>query len=92
MRVNDNNQSVLARIRQAVATFASGRLELDDIQAVLQSGLGLLENDGSGVIDLVRLAEADIEEIRFTQLLDEQRPAVAFRLDALLDALPCDRR
>ncbi len=91
MTVNDSNQSILARIRQAAATFASGEIELDDIQAVLQSSLGLLENDGSGVSDLVRLAEADIEEIRFTQLVDEQRPAVTFRLDALLDALPGDR-
>lgn len=43
----------------------------------------LFENDGSGIADFVRLAEADLEEIQFTALLDEQRPAAIFRLDAL---------
>jgi hypothetical protein len=36
------------------------------------------------------LAEADVEEIRFTTLLDEQHPAVVFRLDQLREALTTD--
>ena len=87
MSVSSYNQSVLTRIHEAVTAFASGELDLDQIQSTLQSSVGLLENDGSGVTDLVRLAEADIEEIRFTRLIDEQRPAVIFRLDELLEAL-----
>jgi hypothetical protein len=31
----------------------------------------------------MRLAEADLEEIQFTTLLDEQVPAAIFRLDGL---------
>ncbi|MFV0460769.1 MAG: hypothetical protein ACK5MT_18595 [Actinomycetales bacterium] len=81
------NRTVLDRVRTSAAAFASGDIEMDDVQAVLQSTAGLLENDGSGAAELVRLAEADIEEIRFTRLLDEQLPAVTFRLDALLEVL-----
>jgi hypothetical protein len=42
---------------------------------------------GSGVAEATRRAEADLEEIRFTVLLDEQRPAAVFRLDALRTAI-----
>jgi len=72
MSVSDYNQGILAKLRGSVTAFAAGELDLDQIQAELQSSLGLLE------------------EIRFTRLLDEQRPAVTFRLDELLETLPGD--
>lgn len=87
MNMSDYNRAILDRVRNSAAAFASGDIEMGDVQGVLQSSAGLLENDGSGAAELVRLAEADVEEIRFTRLLDEQRPAVTFRLDALLEAL-----
>lgn len=87
MSLSAYNRTILDRVRNSAAGFASGDIEMDDVQAVLQSTAGLFENDGSGAAELVRLAEADIEEIRFTRLLDEQRPAVTFRLDALIEAL-----
>ena len=83
MNLSAYNRTILDRVRNSAAVFASGGIEMDDVQ----SAAGLLENDGSGAAELVRIAEADIEEIRFTRLLDEQRPAVTFRLDALLEAL-----
>ena len=46
--------------------FIVGELDLDEIQSALQSALGLLENDGSEIVEADRLAEADVEEIRFT--------------------------
>lgn len=91
MNGTEHNEVILARLRDAVARFGSGGLDLDGIQSQLQQALGLLERDGSGIADLVRGAEADVEEIRFTQLLDEQVSAVIFRLDKLLDALPGPR-
>lgn len=87
MNVSSYNQGVLTRIRETVAAFAAGDMDLDQIQSRLQTNIGLLENDGSGVIDLIRSTEADIEEIRFTRSDDEQRPAVIRRLDELLNAL-----
>ena len=71
--------------------FIVGELDLDEIQSALQSAFGLLENDGSEVAEAVRLAEADVEEIRFTRVLDEQRSAVVFRLDQLVRRLPGER-
>jgi hypothetical protein len=88
MSMSEYNGRMLQNLRESVSAFDSGDLDLDQIQAALQSVLSLLENDGSGVTELVRLAEADIEEIRFTRLLDEQGPAVTFRLDELLERLP----
>jgi hypothetical protein len=49
--------------------------------------LNLSELDVGTAREAVRLAEADVEEIRFTQLLDEQRPAVVFLLDQLREDL-----
>jgi exonuclease VII small subunit len=88
MSATEHNEVVLSRLRAAIAALSSGELDLDAVQAQLQQALGLLESDGTGVADLVRGAEADVEEIRFTRLLEEQLPAVIFRLDALLDSLP----
>ena len=87
MNPSDYNRTVLERVRTCTSAFASGDFEIEDVQAVLQSSAALLENDGSGAAEAVRLAEADLEEIRFTRLLAEQRPAVTSRLDALLVAL-----
>lgn len=81
------NEELLGRVRDAVGAFLAGDLDLDDIQAVLQSALSLMERDGSGADAAVRAAEADVEEIRFTRLLGEQRAAVVFRLDELLEQL-----
>jgi hypothetical protein len=91
MTLNGYNLDLLGRLRASVQEFMTGTLGLDEIQAALQSTLRLLENDGSGVAEALRLAEADVEEIRFTRLLDEQRPAVVFRLDELVTGLPGER-
>jgi len=74
-----------------VQEFIVGELDLEEIQSALQSASGLLENDGSEVVEAVRLAEADVEEIRFTRLLEEQRSAVVFRLDQLVRRLAGER-
>ena len=71
--------------------FIVGELDLEEIQSALQSASGLLENDGSEIVEAVRLAEADVEEIRFTRLLEEQRSAVVFRLDQLVRRLAGER-
>lgn len=91
MKVSTHNAQVLDRLRVAISAFEAGNLDLEAIQSVLQSTLSLLENDGSGAAEVVRLAEADVEEIRFTRLLDEQRPAVVFRLDKLITDVADER-
>ena len=88
--MNDHNHRVVETLRARVAAFVAGELDLVEIQFALQSCYALLENDGSEVRRLVRRAEAEVEQIRFTQLLDEQRPAVVFQLDELLGALEAE--
>ena len=91
MSPNECNRDLLGGLRASVQGFIVGELDLDEIQSALQSALGLLENDGSEVVEAVRLAEADVEEIRFTRLLEEQRSAVVFRLDQLVRRLAGER-
>jgi hypothetical protein len=85
--MNDYNSGIAARLVSAIQDFESGSLTLGEMQAVLEAAAALLENDESAVTELVRVAAADVEEIRFTVFLDEQRPAAIFRLDELRSAL-----
>jgi hypothetical protein len=87
MTLNDYNTAVAERLLAAITRFEAGTLTLADVHAAVHSAAPLFENDGSGVAEATRLAEADLEEIRFTVLLDEQRPAAVFRLDALRTAI-----
>lgn len=85
-QMNAHNRGVTARLIEEIDRFTSGG-ELGEMQSQLQAALTLLERDGSTVREAVRLAEADVEEIQFIVLLDEQRPAAVFRLDQLREAL-----
>ena len=88
MSPNEYNRDVLGGLRASVQEFIVGELDLEEIQSALQSASGRLEDDGSEVVEAVRLAAADVEEILFTRLLDEQRSAVVFRLDQLVRRSP----
>lgn len=83
MKLNAYNAAVAQDVLAAIAGLEQETLTIGDVQAVLQSAVQRFENDGSGVAASVSLAEADLEEIQFTRLLDEQRPAAIFRLDEL---------
>lgn len=83
MRLNKYNEERVARLLALVESFDGSVGELDGLQAQLQSEVSLLENDGSGVAELVRLAEADVEEIRFTRLLEDQGAAAVLRMRRL---------
>lgn len=83
MTMNEYNAAVARGVLEAISDLEAGTSTLAQVQAVLLSAIPLFENDGSGVADAVRLAEADLEEIQFTTLLDEQVPAAIFRPDEL---------
>jgi hypothetical protein len=85
--MNANNQQIISRLVAELDRFVRGDVDLEGVQATLQSMSTLLEQDESGVGKAVRSAESDIEEIRFTKLRDEQRAAAIFRLDDLRDQL-----
>lgn len=88
MTPSEQNQRVLGRLRASFSEFVGEEIDLDAFQSAVQAAISLLENDGTGVAEAVRLAEADIEEIRFTRLLGDQRSAVIFRLDELMSEPP----
>ncbi|NYG58761.1 hypothetical protein BJ980_001684 [Nocardioides daedukensis] len=83
MTMNEYNATVAREVLTAIADLEAGTCTLAEVQAVLQGAIPRFENDGSGIASAVRLAEADLEEIQFTTLLDEQVPAAIFRLDEL---------
>jgi hypothetical protein len=85
--MNAHNREAVTRLIGDIDRFTGGEIRLDEMQSQLQAALTLFERDGSTARESVRLAEADVEEIRFTMLLDEQRPAAVFRLDQLREAL-----
>lgn len=87
MNINEHNRTILRRLCNSINLFASGDLGLEEIHSMLQSALAALENDGTAVVEVVRLAEADVEEIRFTRLLEEQRAAIILRLEELRSVL-----
>ncbi|WFE98580.1 hypothetical protein [Micromonospora sp. WMMD964] len=85
--MSEYNAKIAARLNAAIRDFETELLTLDEIQAALQSAISLFENDRSRVSELVRLAEVDLEEIQFTVLAAEQRPAAIFRLARLRASL-----
>lgn len=88
MSQTEHNQELLAQLRASLARFAAGELDLDGLQAALQQTMTLLERDRAEAARAVRLAEADVEEIRFTTLLAEHRPLVLARMEQLAAELP----
>jgi Glu-tRNA(Gln) amidotransferase subunit E-like FAD-binding protein len=88
MTQSEHNVDLLRQLRSTIASFVNGEIDLDGIQAALQSAMTLLENDAADAARAVRLAEADVEEIRHTRLLAEQTSAVRQRVEELLAVLP----
>jgi hypothetical protein len=84
------NRAALASLFKTIENFVSsdrGSEEIDndiaEVQWKLDVTVDLLER---GFVDLatpIRVAEADLEEIRFARLREEQRPAAILRLDEL---------
>lgn len=81
------NRRTLESLVHAIDEFVAGRSDLEEIQQQLQSSELLLERGSMNCAEDIRLAEADLEEIRFARILGEQRSAAVFRLDALRDVL-----
>ena len=85
--MSEQNEKVLKSVLGSIDDFVRNRIGIEDVQVQLRSSANLLERESGGVLDAIRLAEADLEEIQFTMLLDEQRPAAVFRLDELREVL-----
>ena len=84
-----SNHTLLQETAAVVRAYVDGEVELDALQAKLQSVMTLLERtDGATeVAKVVSNAEGDLEFIKFTVFGDEVRPAVMSALDPLLPHL-----
>ncbi|WP_369744486.1 hypothetical protein [Paenarthrobacter sp. AMU7] len=85
--MNSYNTKVVSRVSKAIQDFEDGLISLDEVQAALGSAASLFENDGTGLSELARTAEADMELVQFTMLQEEQRPAAIWLLDGLRTAM-----
>ena len=88
MTQTSHNRVLVDHLRAAFAAFEAGDLDVDAIQAALQQAMTLLERDGFHTSRAVQLAEADVEEIRFTRAGPQQRPEVLRVVRELLASLP----
>lgn len=80
MTVNEYNSRILLDLLANATAFEMNELTVGEIQASIENAITLVENDGSGVAELLRGTEADLESIRFTRLQQEQRPAALARI------------
>jgi hypothetical protein len=85
--MTETNHAIIASLIDSIDQFEAGDLGITEVQELLQMSFDLLERGPQDFASAIRLAEADLEEIQFTMLLDEQRPAAVFRLDSLREAL-----
>ena len=85
-----NNQTLLLETAEAVRAFAVGQIDLETLQAKLQSVMTLLErtDDSKEVATIVSNVEGDLELISFTVFDDEVHPAAMAALEPLLPLLP----
>lgn len=85
--MNSYDAKVVAPVSKAIQDVEDGLASLDEVQTMLGSAASLFENDGTGLSELARTAEADIELIQFTMLQEEHRPAAIWLLDGLRTAM-----
>ena len=85
-----SNHTLLLETAATVRDYVEGQVDLDALQAKLQSVMALLENtdDGAEVAGVIRNVEGDLELISFTVFGDEVRPAVLSALEPLAPHLP----
>jgi hypothetical protein len=85
--MTEGNRAIIASLIDSMDQFVAGDLEVADIQHKLQVSGDLLEREPQDFASLVHLAEADLEGIRYTLPLDDQRPAALSRLDSVRTTL-----
>ncbi|WP_163511244.1 hypothetical protein [Fodinicola acaciae] len=78
---------LLADALNTIALFERAEVEIAEMQRTLVAIGGALDSTYGSLIREFRQAEADLEEIRFGMLCDEQRPAAILRVDKLKELI-----
>jgi hypothetical protein len=81
------SRQILMAINSAIDSFVAGHSDIADLQAQLEANSSALDRSHEPLNSELRSLDADLEEIQFTMLKDEQRPAAIFRLDRVKEAV-----
>jgi ABC-type phosphate transport system auxiliary subunit len=81
------SRQILAAISSAIDDFISRKSDIADLQAQLEAQSSALDRSYEPLNSELRSLDADLEEIQFTMLQDEQRPAAVFRLEPVKEAV-----
>lgn len=81
------SQAILARLVSTIDNFISGQYQIGDLQAELDASRSALDRSYGELVRELENLEADLEEIRFSRLLDEQRPAAILKIDRVRESL-----
>jgi ABC-type phosphate transport system auxiliary subunit len=65
----------------------AGRSDIADLQQRLEANSSALDRSYEPLNSQLRSLDADLQEIQFTMLQDEQRPASIFRLEPVQEAV-----
>jgi ABC-type phosphate transport system auxiliary subunit len=78
--VSEVTCSLLVALQRSIDDFLAGRCDIAELQARLAMNASALDRSFSELTEELRGLDADLEEIQFTMLRDEQRSAAVFRL------------
>jgi ABC-type phosphate transport system auxiliary subunit len=81
------SRQILMAISSAIDDFMSERSDIADLQERLEANSSALDRSYEPLNSQLRSLDADLEEIQFTMLKDEQRPAAIFRLEPVQEAV-----
>jgi hypothetical protein len=76
-------RGILLALLRAINDLDAGRSSIAEVQQRLEANASALDNSAGELVQALRAVDADLEEIQFTMLLDEQHPAAVFRLDPI---------
>lgn len=81
------SRPILEDVLQVIDSFVGGLGDIADLQSRLEADASALDRSFDRVIRELRSLDADLEEIRFGRLRDEQRSAAILRLDPVRESL-----
>jgi ABC-type phosphate transport system auxiliary subunit len=80
-------RQILMAISSVIDDFIAGRSDVADLQQRLEANSSALDRSYEPLNSQLRSLDTDLEQIQFTMLKDEQRPAAMFRLESVQEAV-----
>jgi hypothetical protein len=80
------SRAILENIIGTIDGFISGQCEIAELQGRLEADASALGRSHYELVNELQRLDADLEEIRFARLRDEQRPAAVLRLDPVRES------